>query len=102
MTDNDGATAMATQSVTVTSGSSEAISLTVNLILVGKTPYAELKWTGAVGTNVVIKKDGVYLTTTLNDGNYRDNLKKATTKTITYQVCETDETACSNVVTFTF
>lgn len=102
VTDNEGATAAATQSVTVTSGSSEGISLTVSRITLGKTPYAELKWAGAVGANVVIKRNGAVLTTTVNDGNYRDNLKKATPGIYTYQVCETDNTACSKVVTFTY
>jgi len=102
VTDDDGATGTATKAVAVTSGSSGEITLTVTPRTAKNVPYADLAWTGAVGSKVNIYRNGTLIVTTINDGSYTDSLRKAGFGTYTYKVCETDGSACSNEVTVTF
>jgi hypothetical protein len=57
----------------------------------------QLAWTGATGSEVDIKKNGV-VTTTANDGSYQDR-DVSSSGTYVYEVCETGSSNCSNPVT---
>jgi hypothetical protein len=61
-----------------------------------------LSWSGAVGTDVDIYRDGSLLTTTANDGAYTDATKTRGSQTFEYQVCEAASLTCSPTVTLIF
>lgn len=61
----------------------------------------DLNWNGATGSSVVIYRDGTAIATTNNDGNYRDRFANAPAS-VTYQVCETESSLCSDVIVATF
>ncbi|MDX1282301.1 S8 family serine peptidase [Shewanella colwelliana] len=61
----------------------------------------DLNWSGATGSSVVIYRDGTAIATTNNDGNYRDRFANAPAS-VTYQVCETESSLCSDVIVATF
>ncbi|MCZ4335811.1 S8 family serine peptidase [Shewanella colwelliana] len=61
----------------------------------------DLNWNGATGSTVVIYRDGTAIATTNNDGNYRDRFANAPAS-VTYQVCETESSLCSDVIVATF
>ena len=63
---------------------------------------ADLTWSGAVSTNVDIYRDGVIITTTANDGSYRDDINNRGAGSYTYKVCEEGTSTCSNEATVTF
>ena len=63
---------------------------------------SELERCGAVGPNVLIKRGGSTIATTENDGAYSDNLGRNASGNYTYEVCETDQSACSDPVTVGF
>lgn len=74
------------------------ITLSVKITRVKNVKYADLTWSGATTSNVDIFKNGGSLTTTANDGTYRDGpLPK--TGSASYQVCETGSAICSEIVT---
>lgn len=96
VTDNDGATDNFTSNVTVTSGGGGgAITLTASGYKVRGVRYVDLNWSGAIGAQVNIYRDGVLIATVDNTGSYTDNLAR-TSGTFVYTVCETDGSACSN------
>lgn len=97
VTDDDGATGTTSKNVTV-STTPGGITLSVKITKVKNVKYADLTWSGAGGTDVKIIKNGGALTTTANDGTYRDGpLPK--TGSASYQVCEEGSTTCSEIVT---
>jgi serine protease len=62
--------------------------------------YADLTWSGASTTNVIVNRDGAAIATTANTGSYTDGpLAKGS---YTYQVCNTDGSGCSNSVSVSF
>ncbi|QYK00963.1 S8 family serine peptidase [Shewanella psychrotolerans] len=61
----------------------------------------DLNWSGAAGSSVVIYRDGAAIATTSNDGNYRDRFSDAATS-VEYQICQTENSLCSEVFTATF
>ena len=63
--------------------------------------YADLSWSGAGGANVDYYRGSTKLTT-LNDGFHTDNTGLRGSGSITYRVCETNSTVCSNSVTVTW
>ena len=68
----------------------------------GKRSYVDLSWSGAGGSNVLIKRGGAIIATTANDGAYSDSLGKNASGSYEYLVCETDDSACSDPVTVSF
>jgi subtilisin family serine protease len=102
VTDDDGATGTTSKSVTVSSGSSSGITLSVTGRKVRGVPYADLAWLGATGTNVDVWRNGAKLTTTANNGAYTDNLGRGASGTFTYKVCEAGTATCSNEASVTF
>jgi hypothetical protein len=67
----------------------------------GKKHSVDLRWSGAKGTNVEVRRNGSVLTTTANDGAYTDNLNRAT-GTFRYRVSQPGGTPISPEVTVTF
>jgi subtilisin family serine protease len=98
VTDNDGATAEFTQSVTVTSAPPPVIALAVSVRKVKNVRYADLSWSPTKLGNVDIFRNGSPLIMTVNDGAYMDTLPK-TLSCATYKVCEAGTSICSNEVT---
>lgn len=96
-TDSGGKSGSDTITVTV-NPTTQVITLTATWRKVSRTYYVDLVWTGALGTNVNIYRNGALRVTTANDGAYTDNAGKKIV-TYTYQVCETDGSVCSNIVT---
>ncbi len=103
VTDDAGATDSASQSVTVSSGSSGGdITLATNGYKVKGRQTVDLSWSGATGTQVNVFRDGALIATTDNDGAYTDNIGAVGGGSYVYQVCETDGSVCSNQSTVTF
>jgi PKD repeat protein len=101
VTDNGGATDPDSHSVTVSAGGS--ITLTVVGYRKNGLQKADLSWTpSGTSANVDVKRNGVVVTTTANDGAYTDNINKKGAGSYTYQVCEAGTATCSNVVTISF
>jgi len=102
VTDNEGAVGNYNSDVTVaTGGTGGDIVLEGTAYKVRGVRYTDLNWTGAVGSQVLIYRNGVLLTTTDNDGTFTDNLGRVR-GTFVYKVCETDGSVCSNEVTVVF
>jgi serine protease len=76
------------------------ITLSVKKVKVRGVDYADLAWSGATTTNVIVHRDSTTFSTP-NDGEHRDGpiQKKATH---TYKVCNSDGSACSGNVTVSF
>ena len=102
VTDDDGATASTSQSVTVTAPSTGGISLSVNTYKVKGVQHADLSWSGATTTNVDVYRDGSVIATTANDGAHTDNIGAKGGGSYTYKVCEAGTTTCSADVTASF
>jgi len=100
VTDDDGATHSISKDVTV--GSGGGITLTATGYKVRGLQKADIEWSGATGGQVKIYRDGVLIATTENDGFYTDDINNRGGGSYTYQVCETDGSACSNEATVTF
>jgi hypothetical protein len=62
----------------------------------------DLSWTGASSPNIDVRRNGVVVTTTGNDGFYTDSPGGRGHATYTYQVCNQGTQTCSNQVTVTF
>ena len=88
--------------ITVTAPPSGAITLDVRLYKVKGNRTADLTWSGATGTSVVVSRNGSVLTTTQNDGFYTDPIGGKGGGTFTYKVCAAGTTICSPEVTVSF
>jgi hypothetical protein len=74
------------------------VSLSVKIVKVTGVKYADLTWSGASTAEVDVYKGSSFLTTTANDGAYRDGpLPKS--GSATYKVCEAGTNVCSADVT---
>ena len=62
----------------------------------------QLTWSGALTTQVDIFRNGSFLTTTGNDGEYTDGSLPKRSKSATYQVCQAGEAVCSNEINVKF
>jgi hypothetical protein len=60
-----------------------------------------LVWTGATTSTVEIVRNGVTVATPSNTGNYTDPVKVRAGTTLSYTVCTTGRTMCSNTVVVT-
>ncbi|HEV7365584.1 MAG TPA: PKD domain-containing protein [Gemmatimonadales bacterium] len=100
-TDNRAGTNKKTASVTVAKPA--GIVLTVKGSTTATQQLMTLDWTGAVGTNVSVFRNGPLLGTTPNDGHYVNSRNFVGAATYTYKVCQPPgNTVCSNQVTVTF
>jgi PKD repeat protein len=124
VTDNDGATDIATKTLTVEEdenggedpepgdpdpgdpdpGDPEPgdpiIELTVNLRTAGRNAFADLLWSGATSSSVDIWRNGSIIATTSNSGSYSERLSNR--GTYEYKVCEAGSETCSDIVAITY
>jgi PKD repeat protein len=94
VTDDDGATGVTSQQVTVSAA--PAIALSVSGYKVKGFQTADLTWSGATSTNVDVYRDGAVIGTTANDGAHTDNINQKGSGSYVYKVCEAGTTNCSN------
>ena len=99
--DNGGANSEVSSEVTV-AGSPDPIVLTVTARKDATRQYMTLKWTGAIGTNVDVYRNGPLFTATLNDGYYVNSRSLPGSPSYTYKVCQTGTTTCSNEANVAF
>jgi subtilisin family serine protease len=104
VTDDDGLTATAGRSVTVSEGGSSGLELSVTKRVAGGWAYADLTWTPADGGNVTVTRTGPSPATfsTADDGAHSDKIGKNVSGTYTYRVCEAGTSNCSNEASVTF
>ena len=101
VTDDDGATNQTSRSVTVTAPGG-GITLSATGFKVKGVRNANLTWSPSGTGNVDVKRNGVIVATTPNDGAYTDNTGTKGGGTIAYQVCLAGTSTCSNTVSVTF
>ena len=102
VTDSGGLTSQTSHTASV-SAPSGATTLTVVGRKVKGLQKADLSWSPAgTSANVEVRRNGVVITRTPNDGAYTDDINKKGAGSYTYQVCEEGTAVCSNVVTITF
>ena len=65
------------------------------------TAYIDLSWSGAMGDNVAIYRNGEMISTTRNDGRHRDRIRDAA-GSYEYKVCEAESNLCSEPFTVSF
>ncbi|MBW3571773.1 MAG: PKD domain-containing protein [Gemmatimonadetes bacterium] len=99
--DDAGATATASQNVTVSS-TSAGITLSVSGYKVKGIQHVDLAWLGVGSTSVDVYRNGAKIATTANDGAHTDNIGKSGGGTYTYRVCEAGTATCSNDATVVF
>jgi subtilisin family serine protease len=102
VTDDDDATAVASQNVTVSSPPTGGFTLAATGYKVKGVQHADLSWSGATSATVDVRRSGSVIATTANDGAYTDAIGGRGGGSYTYQVCEAGTTTCSNQVTVTF
>jgi len=94
-----------TTTTTTIASTTTTITPTISLSAVGRTTgrknFVDLTWSGATAPNVEVRRNGVVVTTTSNDGSHTDNLGKAT-GTFAYRVSHPGGTPISNEVTVSF
>jgi PKD repeat protein len=102
VTDDKGATGITSQTVTVSSSTTEGITLSATSYKVKGSQAVDLTWSGANGTNVDVFRSSTKISVP-NSGSYTDNINAKGGGSYTYKVCETGSTtACSKSVTVTF
>jgi len=91
-------------SVTVENVPTASIALSVSGYKVKGLHKADLEWSGAASSTVVIERDGQNVATTENDGAYTDDIDGRGGASYTYRVCESgpDTDKCSSDVTISF
>lgn len=106
VTDDDGATNSTSRNVSVTAPTTpppSGFTLAATGYKIKGNQMADLTWSGANGTSVVILIDGVVVDTTANDGGHTYDFNKKGGGSYAVQVCETGSTpTCSNTVTVGF
>ena len=103
VTDDGGASDVASQSVTVDGGGTGGtITLQVSTRTAGPWSIADLAWSPADGGDVQIVRNGSSVSTTADDGSESDRIGRNASGSYTYQVCETDSGDCSNEATASF
>ncbi|MFN2315719.1 MAG: S8 family serine peptidase [Gemmatimonadales bacterium] len=99
VTDGGGLTNSTTKSVTVNAPSSGGFELTVTTSKVRGITTATLNWIGAAGSVDVYRNDSHLKT--VSGTSTTDDLGRGG-GTVTYKVCDTGTTTCSNSVTVTY
>jgi len=94
-----------TTTTTTIAPTTTTITPTISLSAIGRTTgrknFVDLTWSGATAPNVEVRRNGVVVTTTSNDGSHTDNLGRAT-GTFAYRVSHPGGTPISNEVTVSF
>jgi hypothetical protein len=81
------------------SGGGDNIVLSGSAQTQGTRSKVTLRWSPAENDgNIDVKRDGVVVQTTADDGRTDDKLRNASGQTHTYQVCENDGGGCSNTI----
>ncbi len=96
VTDDGSLKDTASSSVTVTAPQTGEISLTVETRKAGRNTYADLRWEGATGATVDVYRNDAKLLTTTNDGLYSEKVTSFVGDVLTYKVCNTGTSVCSN------
>lgn len=65
------------------------------------TASTDLSWANFTTANVDIYRNGSRITTTANDGSYKDSMRRAS-GTFQYQACNAGTSTCSNTASVTF
>lgn len=101
VTDDDGATALTSESLTLTRPPV--------VITLGASPYkvrglqkVDLTWSGATAPRVDVYRDDVLVLTTSNDGLETDHIDARGSGVYTYLICEAGSSTCSKEVTAIF
>jgi PKD repeat protein len=102
VTDDKGATGTTSQTVTVSSSTTEGITLSATGYKVKGSQAVDLTWSGATSTSVDIFRDGTKITTSANGGAYTDNIGTKGGGSYLYKVCEAGTSTCSGNATVTF
>ena len=98
VTDDDGASDTATQSITVTDGSEPpADDISLSGSRSGNNRTVTLTWSGSSAGNVDVYRNGSLRTTTANDGSYSENVNRR--RSYSYQICNAGTNVCSNSIT---
>jgi matrixin/fibronectin type III domain protein len=109
VTDNGGLSGSAGITVTVTSTSSPAPPISSGPTLSAR-GYKEkgihtvdLSWSGFSGGSVDVYRNGVFITTTANDGSHTDSLgERGPGESWSYRACAAGTSTCSNTATVSF
>jgi len=101
LTDENSINDASTTDVTVSEAGGE-ITLTASDKVNRRWIIVDLQWSGATSSNVDIFRNGVFLSTTSNDGAYSDKINNQGGGSFTYKVCEEGTSTCSNEVNMTF
>ena len=96
VTDDQGASASVTQTVTASAPSGPVITLSATVVTNRKGSKAQLNWSGASGSKVDVYRNGARIATIKNNGHMTDS---PGTGTFVYKVCELGGSVCSNEVT---
>ena len=94
------ATTTTVPATTTTTAPPAAIALTATPQTAGRKRTVQLGWSGASTPKVEIRRDGVVVATTANDGSHADNVGRLT-GTVRYQVAEPGGARLSNEVAVT-
>ena len=96
-----GASCSGTLEVTTIAGS--LIELNADAYKVKGVQTVDLEWSGASASSVDIRRDGVVIATTANDGAYTDTIGSKGGGSYRYELCESgSSSACSNPLTVVF
>ncbi len=102
VTDNGGATDAASQNVTVSTTGGNPIVLSVTTRTQGPWTYADLVWTESDGGLMNVFVNGGSVTQTTDDGSYSYRVGRSPSGSFSYQVCDNEDSACSNVVNVSY
>lgn len=97
VTDDDGATSISIQGITLTS-----ITLSATAYKVKGKKQVNLVWSGATASSVDVFRNNAKITTTVNDGLHTDNISAKGGGTYRYRICNSGTTNCSNEAVVTF
>ncbi len=97
VTDDDGGTAQAQRSVTVSAPPpATTLSLTATPFKVRGIQHVQLDWTGSTAQQMDVYRNAVKIATVNNTGRYTDNINKKGGGSYSYKVCAQGTTVCSN------
>lgn len=102
VTDNAGASATTTRTVTVSQGQTSQITMTLRGYKVSGYEYVEIRWTGATASYVDIYMNGTRIGTVSNSGGVTHRTNLTGPRTLTYRVCNYGTSVCSATQSVTF
>lgn len=103
VTDSNGASGSASIQVSITEAAARTITLQATAIRAKNARRAQLVWDGALGPNVELYRDGVFIRLTPNDNAEIDEIPGKGRGTFRYKICDLYEGGvCSNELTVVF